>query len=106
MVIQVKILDLWFFLTRIDEGTCTMAIASLSSFYPYEIPEISPLRVYPTSDVATYEDVWRAVKEVANHCISPFFAAGATQSSKSPNLRFVSDTGWDVVGKPQSSIDT
>ena len=84
-----------------DIGTCTMTIASLSNFFPYELPEISPLRVYPTSDIATYEDIWQAVKNVANNCISPFFAAGAAQSLESSSLQFVSDTGFGVTGKPQ-----
>lgn len=75
-----------------------MAIVSLSTFFPYEIPGISPLRVYPTSDVATYEDVWRAVKNIANNCISPFFAANSN-ISRIHNLKFVSDTGWDSVGE-------
>ena len=78
------------------QGTCTIAIASLSTFSPDEIPGIEPQNPFPESDVSSYGEIWTAVKDITNNCISPYLYSRA--DSVPGNLTFVSDTGWSAVG--------
>lgn len=75
-----------------------MAIVSLSCFEPEELPGVPPWRLFPKGDVSNYGNIWTAVRNIANNCISEYATANTTLAS--PSLQFVSDTGWDAVGKP------
>ncbi len=75
-----------------------MAIVSLSVFEPGELGSIPLWRPFPKSDVASYGDMFKAVEKIAANCISKFATANSTLEAGS--LNFVSDTGWDAVGKP------
>ena len=74
-----------------------MAVVSLSFFNPEEVPGIPPWRLFPVSDQASYAQIWAAVRNVAYNCISEYLATG--DKAQLSNLKFVSDTGWDAVGK-------
>ena len=76
-----------------------MAVVSLSAFDPAEIPGIPSWRLFPKSDESSYAQIWAAVRNVAYNCLSKFLTADDNPSQLSAGLKFVSDTGWDVVGE-------
>ena len=80
-------------------GTCTMAIVMLASFFPEELPGIPGSRVFSLVDVASYKDVWNAVKRVMDNCISKYLAFNETMQDGGGGLDFRSATGWSAVGK-------
>lgn len=79
-------------------GTCTMAIAMLVAFFPEELPGVSPSRVFGLMDVATYNDVWNAVRRVMDNCISKYLATNETVLESEGGLNFRSQTGWSALG--------
>ena len=74
-----------------------MAIIMLAAFYPEELPGVPPSKVFPLEDVASYDDVWKAVKQVKDNCISRYLTANETRHS-SGGLSYRSQTGWSAIG--------
>lgn len=74
-----------------------MAIVMLAAFYPNEVPSIPSSKVFPREDVASYEDVWKAVKQVMDNCISRYLTASETRHDTG-GLKFRSQTGWSATG--------
>ncbi|KAL2038347.1 hypothetical protein N7G274_008996 [Stereocaulon virgatum] len=60
---------------KVEWGTCVVAIAMRSQFkqgeLPFETPSPSAL-----SDVASFEDLWRGLQDVAKRCSYPFSTPG------------------------------
>lgn len=79
-------------------GTCTMAIVMLVAFYPEELPGIPPSTVFSLMDVASYADVWNAVREVMDNCISRYLATNETMQESGGGINFLSQTGWSAIG--------
>ena len=79
-------------------GTCTMAIVMLVTFYPEELPGIPPSRTFSLMDVASYMDVWNAVRQVMDNCISRYLATNETMQEIGGNISFRSQTGWSAIG--------
>lgn len=75
--------------------SCTMAIASLSTFETEELPGVPEWRLFPKSDVSSYGKMFTAVRDIADNCLSKYLAA---DGSPKPGLQFVSQTGWEAVG--------
>ena len=75
-----------------------MAIVMLAAFYPEELPDVSPSRVFGLMDVASYNDAWNAVKQVMNNCISKYLATNETIKESGGGLNFRSQTGWSAFG--------
>ena len=74
-----------------------MAIVMLAAFFPGELPDVPPSRVFPLEDVASFSDVWAAVKRVKDNCISRYLTANETRHEIGP-LKFRSQTGWSAIG--------
>ena len=79
-------------------GTCTMAIVMLAAFLPEDLPGVPPSRVFSLMDVASYNDVWNAVKQVMNNCISKYLAINETIPEIKGGVKFTSQTGWSAFG--------
>ena len=75
-----------------------MAIVMLSNFYPGELPGEDPTTIYSIRDFATYHDVWNAVKQVKDNCISRYLAINQTMREPGGRVNFRSQTGWSAVG--------
>ena len=75
-----------------------MAIVMLVAFFPEELPGIRPSKVFSLTDVATYNDVWNAVRQVMDHCISKYLAINKTIPEGKGGLNFRSQTGWHAFG--------
>ena len=76
-----------------------MAIVSLSAFVPEELPGVPYWRLFPKSDISSYAQIWKAANNIAANCISKVMALGNVSEPTDPN--FLSDTGWDAVGKAE-----
>ena len=74
-----------------------MTIVMLAAFFPGELPGVPPSRVFPLEDVASFSDVWEAVKEVKDNCLSRYLTANETRQNIG-GLNFISQTGWSAVG--------
>ncbi|KAM0804324.1 hypothetical protein BDR22DRAFT_594467 [Usnea florida] len=74
-----------------------MAIVMLVAFFPEELPGVPASRVFPLVDVASFSDVWEAVKQVNDNCLSRYLTANET-THNSGGLKFRSQTGWSAVG--------
>ena len=74
-----------------------MAIVMLAAFFPEELPGVPPSRVFPLEDVASFSEVWEAVKRVKDNCLSRYLTANETMRN-SGGLKFRSETGWSAVG--------
>ena len=46
-----------------------MAIVMVTSFHPLDLPGLDPSRLYPLSDVSSYEQIWAAVQSVFHQCL-------------------------------------
>ena len=79
-------------------GTCTMAIVMLVAFFPEDLPGVEPSRVFSLMDIASYNDVWNAVKQVMNNCISKYLGINETIAERKEGLTFTSQTGWSAFG--------
>ena len=79
-------------------ATCTMAIVMLASFFPGEIPGIPPSRVFTLMDIASYIDVWNAVKDIMDNCISKYFAFNETAQDGGGRIEFTGGSGWSAIG--------
>lgn len=75
-----------------------MAIVMLAAFHPEELPGIPVSRLFGLTDVASYKDVWNAVKAVKEKCISVYLTVNGTMSESGGGLNFRSQTGWSAVG--------
>ena len=75
-----------------------MAIVMLAAFLPEDLPGVPPSRVFSLMDVASYKDVWNAVKLVMNNCISKYLATNETIPESKGGVRFTSQTGWSAFG--------
>lgn len=75
-----------------------MAIVMLATFFPGELPGVPPSRVFGLMDVASYNDVWNAVKQVMNNCISKYLAFNETVQESNGRVNFRSQTGWSAFG--------
>lgn len=75
-----------------------MAIVMLAAFHPEELPGVPASRLFRLMDVASYSDVWNAVKEVKENCISVYLTANGTMSESGGGMNFRSQTGWSAVG--------
>ncbi len=67
----------------------------LASFNPEDLPGVPSWQIYPLSDISSYGEMWKAVRQVVDGCISPYFS---TNSSTLADPNFPSDTGWKAVG--------
>ena len=85
-------------LRRFLTGTCTMAIVMLAAFFPEELPSVPPSRVFSLTDVASYNDVWNAVRQVMDNCISKYLAINKTIQESKGEVNFRSQTGWSAFG--------
>lgn len=83
----------WF-----SSDTCTMAIIMLAAFHPGELPGVPAHKLYGLMDVASYSDVWNAVKQVKDNCISVYVAVNETMSESGEGINFRSQTGWSAIG--------
>lgn len=79
-------------------GTCTMAIVMLAAFFPEELPGVPPSRVFSLTDLASYNDVWNAVRQVMDNCISKYLAINTTIPESKGGANFRSQTGWSACG--------
>ena len=75
-----------------------MAIVMLAAFHPEELPGVPASRLYSLMDVASYKDMWNAVKVVKDNCISVYLTVNGTMSESGGGLNFRSQTGWSAVG--------
>ena len=75
-----------------------MAIVMLSAFDPMDLPGSQPSRMFGRTDMASYSDVWNAVKQVMNNCISEYLAVDKTTSKSGGGANFRSQTGWSAFG--------
>ena len=75
-----------------------MAIVMLVAFFPEELPGVPPSRVFDLTDVASYNDVWDAVRQVMDNCISKYLAINETIPESKGGLNFRSQTGWSAFG--------
>ena len=85
-------------LEHLPVGTCTMAIVMLSAFQPGELPGVPPSRAFSPMDVASYNDVWNAVRQVMDNCISEYLAIDKTTPKIRGAINFRSQTGWGAFG--------
>jgi len=72
-----------------------MALAMLASFDPEDLRRVPQWRLFPLSDESSYGEMFKAVKQVVDGCISPY---SSTNSSTHAEPDFLSDTGWKAVG--------
>ena len=79
-------------------GTCTMAIVMLVAFFPEELPGVPPSSVFSLMDIASYNDVWNAVRQVMDNCISKYLGINETIPERKEGLNFRSQTGWSAFG--------
>ena len=86
-------------------GTCTMAIVMLVAFFPEELPGVPSSRVFSLMDVASYNDVWNAVRQVMDNCISKYLAINETTTESKGGVNFRSQTGWSAFGTLASAED-
>ena len=75
-----------------------MAIVMLAAFHPEELPGVPSHRLFGLMDVASYQDVWNAVKQVKDNCISVYLAVNGTKSESGGGMNFRSQTGWSAIG--------
>lgn len=75
--------------------SCTMGIVLLGFFEPGELPGVPPGTLFPRTDMASYQDLWKAVERVRTRCLSKF---ATNQFLKSRDNNFVNPTGWNDVG--------
>lgn len=75
-----------------------MAIVMLASFQAEDLPGVPSSRQFTLTDVASYADVWSAVKQVMENCISKFLATNETIQESGSGLNFRSLTGWSAFG--------
>ena len=57
-----------------------MAVVMVTSFYPNDVPGLDLSRLYPQSDVASYQQIWVATQSVFHRCLD------------------IRQTGWSAVG--------
>lgn len=76
-------------------GSCVMAIAMLSTFEPGQVPGLGIDLQRSRTDVATYEDIWNAVKGVLDTCIEKYCEACPH------GFNFLSTVGWNYAGAQQ-----
>lgn len=75
-----------------------MAIVMLAAFHPEELPGVPRPMLFSLMDVASYKDVWNAVRIVKENCISVYLTVNGTMSEKGGRVNFRSQTGWSAVG--------
>lgn len=75
-----------------------MAIVMLAIFRPEELPGVPASRLFSLMDVASYSNVWNAVKQVKDQCISAYLAVNETMSESGGGMNFRSQTGWSAIG--------
>ena len=75
-----------------------MAIVMLVAFFPEDLPGVPSSRVFSLTDVASYNDVWDAVKQVMNNCISKYLTINETIPESKGGVSFRSQTGWSAFG--------
>ena len=73
-----------------------MAIVMLVAFSPEDLPGIRPS--ISLTDVASYNDVWNAVRKVMDNCISKYLAINKTIPERKGGVTFRSQTGWHAFG--------
>ena len=57
-----------------------MAAVMVTSFSPNDVPGLDLSRLYPLSDVASYQQMWIAAQSVLHRCLD------------------IRQTGWSAVG--------
>ena len=75
-----------------------MAIVMLATFNPNELPGVQPSALFSLMDIASYNDVWNAVRQVLDNCISKYLAVNETMQESGRGTNFLSRTGWSPIG--------
>lgn len=76
-----------------------MAIVMLAAFYPEELPGVPGSTLFALMDVASFNDAWKAVKQVMDKCISKYLLTNETTMQEGGGgMNYRSETGWSAIG--------